>query len=66
MSKIKNWWNTPITRGDYVKACVGSVAIFGLEVLGFMAYVGYDTMKRNSIKAQIERLDKEETVEDEE
>ena len=32
-NKFKNWWNRPITRGDYTKWCLGSLVastIFGV------------------------------------
>lgn len=38
-NKFKNWWNKPITRGDYTKWCLVSVglsALYGLVVYAYL------------------------------
>lgn len=40
-NRFKNWWNRPITRGDYVKWSMYSVAasvLYGIGVYGYLKH----------------------------
>ena len=59
--RLKNWWNKPITRGDYTKWCLYSVGISTLWGVGTYLYLLHDSKKRNSFEdvSEIENDDSE-------
>ena len=44
-NKFKNWWNRPITRGDYTKWCLGSLGLSVLSGIGTYIYLKHEQKK---------------------
>ena len=43
--RLKNWWNKPITRGDYVKMCLGCLGAYGALGVGTYIYCRHEQKK---------------------
>lgn len=49
-NRIKNWWNRPITRGDYTKWCLGSLVFSAIAGAGTYVYLRHEQKKLYDLK----------------
>lgn len=55
MSKIKNWMEKPITRGDYTKLCVWSLGFTTMVYAATAVYI-YKEQIIDNIQGKLERM----------